>query len=119
MQITPPRCPNRDCSQHTSPAPRFYVRHGYYRPRCRRTPVPRFQCRTCHRTFSSQTFRHDYRDRRPECNVRLFEMLVSGSGLRQAAPDRLLERDLPRRQGPATGLSQSPSKRSVAAVKSQ
>jgi len=92
MQITPPRCPNRDCPQHTEPAPRFYVRHGYYRPRCRRTPVPRFRCRTCQRTFSRQTFRHDYRDRRPECNVRLFELLVSGSGLRQAA--RVLRLDV-------------------------
>lgn len=85
MQLIPPRCPNRACVQHATPTPRFFVRHGYYKPRCRRRPVPRFRCRTCRRTFSRQTFRHDYRDRRPECNVRVFEELASGLGLRQVA----------------------------------
>jgi hypothetical protein len=45
--------------------------------------VPRFRCKGCRRTFSRQTFRIDYHDRRPDCNVPLFEHLVSGSGLRQ------------------------------------
>jgi len=85
MLFTPPRCPNRSCSQHRTPGQRFFVRHGYYKPRCRRFRVPRFRCRHCRRTFSSQTFRHDYRDRRPECNGPLFLMLISGTGLRQAA----------------------------------
>jgi hypothetical protein len=34
--------------------------------------------------FSRQTFRHDYRDRRPDCNEMLFKLLSSGVGLRQA-----------------------------------
>ena len=92
MQFKPPRCPYRSCVQHAFPGARFYARHGSYRPRCRRVPVPRFRCRTCHRTFSRQTFRHDYRDRRPECNVPLFAMLVSGTGLRQAS--RILRIDV-------------------------
>jgi len=46
--------------------------------------VPRFRCRSCRRSFSRQTFRHDYRDRRPETNESLFWMLISGTGLRQA-----------------------------------
>jgi hypothetical protein len=54
--------------------------------------VPRFRCTTCGRTFSRQTFRHDYRDRRPECNASLFRLLVSGVGLRQSA--RLLGLDV-------------------------
>lgn len=92
MQFTPPRCPQRDCSQHIAPAPKFYALHGSYHPQCRRAPVPRFRCRVCGRTFSRQTFRHDYCDRRPECNAPLFELLVSGSGLRQAA--RVLQLDV-------------------------
>ena len=47
--------------------------------------VPRFRCRTCRRTFSRQTFRADYRDHRPSLNARLFLLLSSGLGLRQAA----------------------------------
>jgi len=54
--------------------------------------VPRFRCKTCRRCFSRQTFRHDYRDRRPADNVRLFLLLVSGVGLRQAG--RLLDMDI-------------------------
>jgi hypothetical protein len=45
--------------------------------------VPRFLCKGCRRTFSRQTFRVDYRDRRPECNVLLLTFLFSGVGLRQ------------------------------------
>ena len=89
MEFEPPFCPNIDCERHTEPRPRFFLRHGYYQARCRVEPVLRFRCRDCRRTFSSQTFRQDYRDRRPEVNERLFENLVSGIGYRQSA--RLLK----------------------------
>jgi len=46
--------------------------------------VPRYKCKHCKRGFSNQTFRHDYRDHRPDTNVRLMELLVSGVGLRQS-----------------------------------
>ncbi len=92
MKFIPPRCPYPDCEQFAQPEPRFFVRYGYYKPRCRRWPVPRFRCRSCGRTFSRQTFRHDYRDKRPECNVPLFKLLTSGCGLRQAG--RQLELDV-------------------------
>jgi len=54
--------------------------------------VPRFRCKSCRRGFSRQTFRHDYRDRRPDDNVPLFHLLVSGVGIRQAA--RLLDMEM-------------------------
>ncbi len=91
----PPRCPNPGCpanrierlggpgrfeEQH-----RFYLRKGYYYPKCRARPVPRFECRVCRIRFSRQTFRHDYCDNKPHLNVRLFELLASGLGLRQSA----------------------------------
>jgi len=84
LSFVPPRCPNVTCPQHLRPEARFYRRRGFYQPRCRGEPVPRFRCRACNKGFSRQTFRHDYRDRRPECNVPLFVMLTSGVGLRQA-----------------------------------
>jgi transposase-like protein len=89
MEFEPPFCPNTDCERHAAPRPRFFVRHGFYQPACRTELVPRFRCQGCRRTFSSQTFRQDYRDRRPEVNERLFENLVSGIGYRQSA--RLLK----------------------------
>lgn len=84
MPFVPPRCPHPTCAFHRDPPPKFFVRRGSYRARCRREPVPRFRCRGCGKGFSRQTFRHDYRDHRPECNERLFELLTSGVGLRQS-----------------------------------
>ncbi len=85
IPFEPPRCPNRTCSQHRLPTPRFYRRVGSYRPRCRTVPVPRFECRECGKGFSYQTFRMDYRDRRPHDNAPLFCSLVSGTSIRQAS----------------------------------
>lgn len=39
----------------------------------------------CARSFSRQTFRHDYRDHKPDKNAETFLNLVSGIGLRQTA----------------------------------
>ena len=87
----PPRCPYLSCSQHYQPEPGFFRRRGHYRPLCRPEGVPRFRCTTCKRSFSRQTFRHDYHDHRPDWNVPLFMLLASGVGLRQSA--RVLDAD--------------------------
>ena len=84
MSIVPPFCPHADCIYHRDPTRRFCVRWGSYQPQCRSTPVQRFRCLGCRRTFSSQTFRHDYYDRRPHDNLGLFQLLTSGVGYRQA-----------------------------------
>lgn len=81
----PPRCPYRRCPRHRDPRPRFFQRHGSYRPKCRPRPIPRFRCSTCRRTFSRQTFRMDCHDHRPDLNAKLFLLLISGVGLRQSA----------------------------------
>ena len=83
--FAPPYCPNRTCSQFADPEPRFFKRNGSYRPKCRPWPVPRYQCRSCGRGFSRQTFRMDYRDHRPDLNAKLFTLLASGVGLRQSS----------------------------------
>lgn len=85
MRFQPPRCPYPICPRHLAPGSGFYVRRGSYRVRCRVERVPRFRCKTCRRTFSRQTFRHDYRDKRPQTNAPLFCLLTSSVSLRQAA----------------------------------
>lgn len=84
MPFAPPFCPNPGCCQHLDPAGRFYVRHGTFVAACRAAPTPRYRCKSCRRTFSEQTFRQDYRDRKPELNPRLFQLLASGVGFRQS-----------------------------------
>lgn len=88
MEFTPPFCPNTDCPQHLLPVAGFFTRHGFYTADCRPAPIPRFRCRRCRRTFSTQTFRQDYRDRRPDLNESLFISLVSSTGYRQFARTR-------------------------------
>jgi transposase-like protein len=78
-------CPYRNCSQHLNPEPGFCKRYGYYYPKCRPRPIPRFRCHSCNRTFSRQTFRADYRDHRPDLNAPLFKLIASGMGIRQCA----------------------------------
>lgn len=80
----PPFCPTRGCEAHTNPTGTWYRPRGRYQPKCRAEPVPRFRCLCCGHSFSRQTFRHDYRDHRPETNAPLLRLLVSGVGLRQA-----------------------------------
>ena len=82
--FTPPFCPYRGCRSHSSPSPDFFLRHGSFRARCRPRAIPRFRCRSCRRTFSRQTFRADFRDRRPDLNVPLLKLLAGGTGLRES-----------------------------------
>ena len=83
MPFVPPRCPNAGCEKHTNPGAGFCIRRGHYHPRCRTEPVQRYRCKTCDRSFSRQTFRHDRGDRRPELNELFWALLVSGMGMRQ------------------------------------
>jgi transposase-like protein len=83
--FVPPFCPYPPCSHHRQPLPRFFLRLGSYHPKCRSHPVPRFRCRGCGRTFSRQTFRADYRQKKPYLNAPALYLMVSCVGLRQAA----------------------------------
>lgn len=81
----PPRCPNRRCPMFASPTAGFWRRRGWYQTQCRLVPTQRFICVRCRRSFSRQTFRIDYRDKRPAANEALLSLLASGVGLRQSA----------------------------------
>jgi hypothetical protein len=81
----PACCPYRSCPFHLQPGTRFFIRHGFYHPQCRNHPVPRFRCRFCGRTFSRQSFRADYRHKKPHLNATFLRLMVSCVGLRQAA----------------------------------
>ena len=85
ISFTPERCPWRACARHARPQPRFFVRFGSYRPDCSPHRIPRFRCKSCRRTFSSQTFRVEYRLRKPGIDEKVLRDLVSGVSLRQSA----------------------------------
>lgn len=79
----PPFCPFPTCAAHHPASSDFCVRFGFYRASCRPHPVQRFRCKSCSKTFSRQTFRADYRDKRPDLNVPLLKLLACGTGLRE------------------------------------
>ena len=86
MVFTPPFCPNKRCPSHQEPAPlppNWFIRRGF-----RMTqvvgPVPRFQCRLCRHGFSSRTFDIDYWTHQSMDYHTILNLLVGGSGLRQA-----------------------------------
>ena len=82
--FAPHHCPHVDCPNHEEPADRFYRRHGSFRTDWNGT-VPRFLCKVCRRTFSRQTFRHDYCDKKPYLNAEVFDRLIQSGGLRETA----------------------------------
>jgi transposase-like protein len=84
MRFQPPFCPYPACSAHASRPFRFQ-RHGTFLRKCDGRLVQRFHCRECARTFSSQSFRLDYRLRRPRLHLDLWSLFVSKVTHRQAA----------------------------------
>jgi len=81
----PPHCPQPECSQAAASVPLGFFRHGYYTARGQARRVPRFLCRFCRRTVSSQTFDETYRLRRPELEGAIIREMAQGSSVRRAA----------------------------------
>ncbi|HSV57169.1 MAG TPA: hypothetical protein VLH39_08715, partial [Magnetospirillaceae bacterium] len=55
-----PFCPNPLCDLHLSePPPGWFAPFGFYRTRTFGL-IPRFRCRSCGKTFSTQSFSIDY-----------------------------------------------------------
>ena len=84
MQFQPRHCPLPDCPSLTSHHFRWR-RKGRFKRLCDGRSVPRFTCLECRRTFSSQTFRLDYRLRKPKLGLALFKDFVSKTTMRQSA----------------------------------
>jgi transposase-like protein len=87
MRFEPPHCPYADgaCKGATSFQ---YQRRGSFRRHCDGRDVQRFVCKGCRRTFSSQTFRFDYRLRKPALSEEILIGFVSKVTQRQIARTR-------------------------------
>lgn len=85
MKFAPARCPNSDCSSRASGTPFLWRKKGTFVRECDRQRVQRFLCCVCSRTFSTQTFRVDYRLAKPTLHYALFDLFVSKVTHRQSA----------------------------------
>jgi len=81
----PPYCPGPDCPQSRKTLSDGFLRHGHYLTSVQRRRVPRFLCRRCRRTVSSQTFDRTYRLRRPNLEEEIIRGLAQGQSQRQIA----------------------------------
>lgn len=81
----PPHCPNRECAQATQPRRSGFFRHGHYTTHALGRRIPRFLCRSCRRTMSSQTFDASYRLRRPYLEEAIIREIAQGASLRRVA----------------------------------
>lgn len=76
--LVPPFCPRPGCEHHLEPAhPSWYEVDGHYETRAF-GPVPRFRCKSCGRSFSTQTFRLDYYAKKV-VDYRVLERLLASS----------------------------------------
>ena len=91
MSFTPRFCPYSDCPSRAT-QPFLFRRRGFFERDCDHRVVPRFFCLTCSRTFSEQTFRVDYRLKRPELLGRLFLDRISKVTHRQSARNHACSR---------------------------
>lgn len=81
----PPFCPNAGCPQASGAARAGFFRHGHYSTRIYGRRIPRFLCRSCRRTMSSQTFDATYRLRMPGLETAILQEIARGSSLRKVA----------------------------------
>ena len=84
MSFRPPFCPFDDCQSHKS-RPFLWRKKGTFPRKCDGRRIQRFFCRCCTRSFSSQTFRVDYRLHLVHLTTHIFSLLVSKVSQRQTA----------------------------------
>jgi transposase-like protein len=80
----PPCCPHPFCSSHERGSFSYHCRGSFRRALDGRI-VQRYACGTCGKTFSDQTFRLDYRLRRPNLTAPALWLFASKVTHRQAA----------------------------------
>lgn len=81
----PPHCPNHFCASESPEVDFRFCRRGSFYRKCDGRRIPRFRCLSCNQGFSSQTFRGNYRWRKPILHHSLMHLLCSKVSRRQAA----------------------------------
>ena len=84
----PPFCPNPDCRYHHNCGdPWPFKKIGFFERQQRPYRIQRFTCNACHRSFSTQTFRTSYWQKKPGLEAQLLMKTVGGMANRQIARD--------------------------------
>ncbi|MFO8041684.1 MAG: helix-turn-helix domain-containing protein, partial [Alkalispirochaeta sp.] len=78
----PTHCPNPNCRSHTDPHPGWFRPFGSY-PTQAHGQVPRFRCRTCGTTCSTQTESMHYAAKRHLPLKAIVDSLLEGASQRE------------------------------------
>jgi len=88
----PPFCPNGNCPFHHKLTTKWiYKEAGSYLRETDNRKVQRYQCLSCRRTFSTQTFSTTYWQKSPDLDAAIFSKTINGMGNRQIARDLSIE----------------------------
>lgn len=85
MDFLPPFCPLEACPSRTESRPFTWRKAGAYSRACDRRRIRRYTCLSCGRRFSEQTFRLDFRERKPQIDRFILHDFVSKVTHRQSA----------------------------------
>lgn len=85
MPFQPPSCPNFACPSRRDAVPFRWQRRGSFRRACDGKLVCRYHCLACRKGFSTQTFRVDFRLKKPRIDDAIFASFVSKVSHRQCA----------------------------------
>ena len=91
MSFQPPCCPRNDCPSRLG-KPFEYRLGGRYKRRLDGKSIQRYRCLACHLSFSEQSFRLDYRLKRPELLPLFFKDRISKVTHRQSARNHACSR---------------------------
>jgi hypothetical protein len=83
--FSPAFCPRPDCPSRVRGASFLWYRDGHFPRAADGRTVQRYFCRTCSHGFSAQTFRLDFRQKKPQINTAVLACLVSKVTFRQTA----------------------------------
>jgi transposase-like protein len=81
----PPFCPFSNCESQASLCVFSWKSRGKYFRKCDGRWVKRYSCKVCNRRFSTQSFKTDYRWKKPKLHFRVFDLFVSKVTMRQMA----------------------------------
>ncbi len=81
----PPHCPNPECHNYFTPSENHWYRRISSYATNTFGSVPRFLCKSCHKSFSSQTFSIEYNANNKLNHLEIFNKINAGSGLRNIA----------------------------------
>lgn len=84
----PPHCPNPNCIHHNNTDDHWpFKKIGYFRRLQTPSRIQRFTCKTCKRSFSTQTFAASYWQKRPDLDAAILMKTVGCMANRQIARD--------------------------------